>query len=76
MIICGKVEWGKFYPKKVIQKKLSTNKWGKKYYPEELSKNIFIQINATLYHTQKNLGVFFIGIFSAFLAKSNPLPNF
>ena len=31
---------GKSYPKKVIQKKLSTNKWCKKYYPEELSKKM------------------------------------
>ena len=34
-----------------IQKKLSTNKRGKKYCPEELSKNFFTQINATLYQT-------------------------
>ena len=34
---------GVVYPKKVIQKKLSTNKWRKKYYPEVLSKNFFIQ---------------------------------
>ena len=33
------------------QKKLATNKWREKYYPEVLSKNIFIQISATLYHT-------------------------
>ena len=48
--VAWKNEWGKFYPKRVIQKKLSTNKWRKKYYPEELSK-FFFQINATSYHT-------------------------
>ena len=39
-----------------IQKKLSKKSYPqisdvKKYYPEDLSKNFFIQINATLYHT-------------------------
>ena len=43
-------EWGKFYPKKVIQKKLSTNKWGKKCYPEVLSKNFFIQNVGDLFY--------------------------
>ena len=38
-----KKRYGKFYPKKVIRKKLSTNKWRKKFYPEVLSKNFFIQ---------------------------------
>ena len=37
------VGWGIFYPKKVIQKKLSANKSRKKIYPEVLS-NFFIQI--------------------------------
>ena len=40
-----------FIQKKLSKKKLSTNKWRKKYYPEDSSKNFFIQINATLYHT-------------------------
>ena len=47
--------YSKFYPIKIIQKKLSTNKWRKKYYPEVLSKNFFIQnvrdlFYVTLYH--------------------------
>ena len=37
------MERGKFYPKKVIQKKLSKNKSRKNFYPEVLSKNVFIQ---------------------------------
>ena len=42
--------YGKFYPKKVIQKKLSTNKSSKKYYPEVLSKNCFIQYVRDLFY--------------------------
>ena len=37
------LRYSKFYPIKIIQKKLSTNKWRKKYYPEVLSKKCFIQ---------------------------------
>ena len=45
----------KFYQKKVIQKKLSTNKSREKFYPEVLSTNFFIQnvpdlFDITLYH--------------------------
>ena len=38
-----KNRYGKFYPKKVFQKKLSTNKSSEKFYPEVLSKIFFIQ---------------------------------
>ena len=41
---------GKFYPKKVIQKKLSKNKSRKKFYLEVLSKNISIQNVCDLFY--------------------------
>ena len=49
------LRYSKFYPKKVIQKKLSTNKSREKFYPEVLSTNFFIQnvpdlFDITLYH--------------------------
>ena len=42
----GVFESGKFYPKKVIQKKLSTKKSQKKIYPEVLSKIVLSKMYA------------------------------
>ena len=39
--------YSKFYPKKIIQKKLSTNKWCKKYYPKVLSEIVLSEMYAT-----------------------------
>ena len=43
---------GKFYPKKVIQKKLSKNKSRKKFYPEVLSK-MYVTYSTSLYNNSK-----------------------
>ena len=53
-----KKEWGKFYLKKFIKKKLSTNKWCKKLY-KRIIQNCFIQINATLYQRNDAVNMYF-----------------
>ena len=45
----GSTERGKFYPKKVFQKKLSKNKSRKKFYPEVLSK-MYVTYSTSLYN--------------------------
>ena len=49
-----KNQYSKFYPKKVIRKKLSTKKSGKKFYPEVLSDNFFIQNLRDLFYVTLN----------------------
>ena len=51
---------GKFYPKRFIQKVLSTNKSREKIYPEELSKTFLIQNPRDLFYMTFYNNIFYL----------------